>query len=513
VQGEDAGGVEDVQEVPISASDRTIAPAGRPDEGRSRGVHVVAAVLVLVLLVLADRYGPHRDELYFIAAGRRHPQFGYPDQPPLTPLIAAGADLVRPGSLRVLLLVPALLCGLDVLLAAGLARDFGGGRRAQLLAALATAFGAGIWATGHLLSTTTVDLFFWVLIVRLVLRVLRRNEPRGWLLVGLATGLALQNKDLIAFGMAALVAGIAVTPSVRHHLRSPWLWAGGLLAVAIWSPYLVWQARHGWPQLTLAGQIRSDNDGPGGIAQLVLLQLVIVSIYAAVLIWQGLRELWRRPEWAYARPLAVAYPLLLVFFVVDGGKDYYTLGFLVPLAAVGAVVQAERDTPRQWRRFAVVLGLVALIPLPGMLPLLPASTLDGTPWAAVNPDALETVGWPGVVQQVRDVANGLPAGQRAGAVIVTSNYGEAGALLWYGAPLPVFSGHNGFGDWGPPATDGAVVFVGDELPPGDALRSCRRAGTLRTGVDDQEDGTAIWVCAGPNGGWASAWPKIRHLDA
>ncbi len=487
--------------------------ADPPDDGRSPGAHVVAALLTIVLIALAGRYGPHRDELYFIAAGRRHPQFGYPDQPPLTPLIAAAADLVWHHSLFVLRLVPALMSGGTVLLAAGLARELGGGRRAQLLAALAVAFGAGVLAVGHLLTTASLDVFLWVVVVRLVIGVLHRDAPRGWLLVGLAVGLALENKDLIAFGMAALVVGIAVTPEVRHHLRSPWLWAGGLLALAIWSPYLVWQARHGWAQFTLAGEIRQDNSGPGGIGQLVGLQVVMISILAGWLVWLGIRELWRRPGWRYARPLAVAYPVLLVFFVVSGGKDYYLLGFLIPLAAAGAVVRSEQGTRRAWRRFAVVMVLVALIPVPAMLPLLSRAGIDGTFWAAINPDAMETIGWPGVVRQLRDVAAGLPVQQRAGAVIVTENYGEAGALLWYGFPLPVYSGHNGFGDWGPPRTSGPVIFVGDRLPAGNPLLSCRRTATLHTGVDDQEDGKGVWVCAGPNGGWPAAWPKIRHLDA
>src|SRR5690348_15167493 len=178
---------------------------------RSRAVYLVAGAVTATLLALAGRYGPHRDELYFIAAGH-HPQWGYPDQPPLTPLIAAAADYLAPGSLLALRLVPALLVGAVVLLAGDLAREFGGDRRAQLLAAIAVGTGGGVLALGHLLSTATLDLFAWTLVIRLAVGVLHRDAPRGWLWVGLAAGAGLQNKSLVAVLLAGLVVGIAVTP-------------------------------------------------------------------------------------------------------------------------------------------------------------------------------------------------------------------------------------------------------------------------------------------------------------
>jgi hypothetical protein len=99
-------------------------------------------------------------------------------------------------------------------------------------------------------------------------------------------------------------------------------------------------------------------------------------------------------------------------------------------------------------------------------------------------------------------------------VVVTQNYGEAGASDWYGVGLPVYSGHNGFGDWGPPPEDaGPVVWIGFAAPDADQLTGCQRAATLQTGVDNEEDGNGVWVCDGPAGSWAQAWPHLRHLDA
>ena len=480
---------------------------------RPRSVHLVAGGVTIALLALASRYGPHRDELYFIAAGH-HPQWGYPDQPPLTPLIAAAVDYLAPGSLLALRLIPALLIGGVVLLAADLAREFGGERRAQLLAAVTVATGGGVLALGHLLSTSTLDLFAWTVVLRLTVAVLHRDAPRGWLWVGLAAGVGLENKSLIAPLLAGLVLGLVLTPELRHHLRSPWAGAGAGLALLLWAPNLWWQANNGWPQFTLSADIRDEYGTIGGVIELIVFQFLLLNWFGGLLALKGLGALLRGPQWRYARPIGVAYLALLVFFIIAGGKGYYLLGLLVPLAAAGSVSVSRDWSSSQTARFTALVAVTALLPLPALLPILPASVFAGSFYPALNEDGLETIGWPQVVDQVRSVAAGLPADQRARAVVLTSNYGEAGALLHYGGSPPVYSGHNGFGDWGPPPEgSGPVLYVGEDVPGPDVLTGCRRAATLDTGVDNEEDGHGIWVCTGPTGGWSQAWPRIRHLDA
>ena len=183
--------------VPAWAAWGTSAARRRP-QGRAcpASTYAVAAASTVVLLALAGRYGPHRDELYFIAAGH-HPQWGYPDQPPLTPLVAAAADTLVPGSLLALRALSAVIVGVVVLLTADLARALGGDRGAQLLAAVATATGAGLLAIGHLLSTATLDLLAWTVVIRLVVATLQHDRPRLWLAVGLALGVGLENKHLV----------------------------------------------------------------------------------------------------------------------------------------------------------------------------------------------------------------------------------------------------------------------------------------------------------------------------
>jgi 4-amino-4-deoxy-L-arabinose transferase-like glycosyltransferase len=496
---------------------RTAAPAEVPvTPALARSPWVLAGLLTATLLALSTRYGPHRDELYFISAGH-HPAWGYPDQPPLTPLVARLADELDHGSLLVLRAGSAVLAGVVVVLAAMVARELGGGRSAQLLAAVTTATSAGVLAVGHLLSTATLDVAVWLLVIWLVLRLLHRDEPRLWPVVGLVIGLGLQNKHLVGLLAAALVLGIVVTPELRHHVRSPWAWLGAAVALALWLPNLIWQAEHDWPQLTLAGDVRDEYQTAGGVAELLGFQLLLLSPLGAVLAGVGLVALFRRRAWRWARPVAVAYVVLLVFFLLTGGKGYYLLGLLPPLAAAGSVVVAQRWRSTKVAALAVAVAVLAVVPVPALLPLLPARTFADSPfYSGIGEDSLETIGWPRVVSTVRRAARDLPADQRARAVIVTGNYGEAGALQWYDETSslpPVFSGHNGFGDWGPPTGDGPVLWVATWAPDGAALRGCRLLERNDTGYGNEEDGMQVWGCDGPVGSWSRAWPLIRHLDA
>lgn len=223
-----------------------------------RWLGLLCALFAAALVGTSTGYGYHRDELYFIAIGG-HPAFGYVDQPPLVPLLAHAVDVASGHSLAWLRL-PSALAGAAVVLLTGLiAREFGGARPAQLLAAGCIAVSGLVLGTSHLTSTTTFDLLGWALILWLVIRALRGRES-NWLLAGLVAGLGLQIKTLPAFLLFALAVGVLVA-GPRAVFRSRWLWLGALVALALWAPNLVWQAAHDWPQLRLAGSVASGGSG------------------------------------------------------------------------------------------------------------------------------------------------------------------------------------------------------------------------------------------------------------
>jgi hypothetical protein len=286
------------------------------------------------------------------------------------------------------------------------------------------------------------------------------------------------------------------------------------VAVLLWLPNLIWQATHGWPQLELSEDIRAEYSVAGERIFYVLLQVVMFSPLTTVFWVAGLVFLLRRSRWDWARPVGVAYVVLFVLFAVVGGKGYYLAGLMPALIAAGVVGLLE-----VWpRRRVVLLGAASAVLgiafWPAALPLLPADTFGRSFYASVVEEPLETIGWEPFTDQVNAVVESIPAGQRADAVIFTGNYGEAGALEFYGSPADVYSGHNGFGDWGPPPESAAPVVVVGYRDPTASFVGCDQAAVVDNGldVDNEEQGASIWLCDGPRGGWAAAWSDLTHLS-
>ncbi|MFF2846042.1 glycosyltransferase family 39 protein [Streptomyces sp. NPDC058001] len=482
-------------------------------------VLATAAAFGAVLSALSGRYGFHRDELYFLAAGD-HLDWGYVDQPPLTPLIArASTTLVGDGTagLRVAATLASMV---SVVIVALIARELGGGRRAQLWAAGLAALGGQLLAVAHMVSTATFDLLAWLLISWLMLRLLRTGDGRWWVAVGAAVGVGVQNKYLVVLLVAVLLAGvIAVGP--RRVLRSGWLAAGIVLALALALPNLWWQADHDWPQLTVADGISTD-DGAENRALFVPQQLIYLSPLFVPVWIAGWLRLWRDPALRWARAFAVAYPLLCVLVLAAGGKGYYAVPLLIVLLAAGCepLLTWVRGGRRRVRNALLGTAVVLTAAINAMvtLPALPPSAL-AVPMA-MNKEQGEQVGWPVLADAVRDGWAKVPADSRARAVVLAQNYGEAGALALYGPgrglPRP-YSGHMSFADWGPPpdSADGPVLLVAQREGQRFLSRhftDCHEVARVDNGfgVDNEEQGAVVLLCAGATEPWSVLWPSLRH---
>jgi Dolichyl-phosphate-mannose-protein mannosyltransferase len=482
------------------------------------GSLALAGCVFGILAAFAGRYGYHRDELYFLEAGR-HLAWGYPDQPPLVPLVARLMNDLVPGSVTVLRLPSAMVAAAIVPLTAVLTRQLGGERGAQLLAAGSIAVSVILVGTGHTLSTTMFDLLAWVVILLLVVTILRGGDGRLWLAVGLIAGAGLLDDDLGAFLVAALLGGIAIA-GPRRTFRSPWLWAGGIIAAAMWAPYLVWQARHGWPELTVSRGIANGASGSSTPRWLLLPeQLVIVSVFLAPVWIAGLVRLFRAPELRFARPIGWAYVLLAVVFLITGGKVYYLAGVYPVLLAAGAqpTLNWIRRGHQRRRRVALALALAfsAVLSIAIALPVTPLRDLHNTSFAY---DIGETVAWPTYAREIATAWNRLPASVRARAAILTSNYGEAGAVDRYGPALGLptaYSGHMGFWYWGPPPAS-ATSVLGVGFDPGYLERFFDQVQLLsrldnRLQVDNDEQHAPMWLATGLRAPWTVVWPRFKNL--
>jgi 4-amino-4-deoxy-L-arabinose transferase-like glycosyltransferase len=474
-----------------------------------------AALVAFVLLAFAGGYGYHRDELYFLVAGR-HLAWAYPDQGPVTPLLAHLIDGIAPGSLTALRAPSALMAGATTLVTGLICFELGGTRRAQLIAAACAGVASIVLVTGHLLSTTTLDLLAWSLVSWLISRALRTEREALWLAAGAVAGIALLNKPLIAFLLLSLGAGLLIA-GPRAALRRRWLWAGLALALALWSPWLIWQGAHGWPQLEVSSSIASGGSASSQPRWALLpFQLLLVSPLLAPVWIAGLLALARDPQLRSYRFFAIAWVVQVVIFLATGGKPYYLAGMFPVLLAAGAIrtdawlMRGHGDLRRAL--LVAAIGLSGLVSAVIALPILPEGEAGSV--VAVNGDVGETIGWPELTRTVARVFRqvGRPS------VILTSNYGEAGAIDRFGKPLGLpqaYSGHNGFAEWGPPPDRASpVVVVGlTQAELEKHFLNCHLVARVSnpSGIDNDERGEPIEVCDATRGAWSQIWSSLRRL--
>jgi hypothetical protein len=330
---------------------------------------------------------------------------------------------------------------------------------------------------------------------------LRTDDPRWWIAVGLFFGLALLDHWTIALFAGGLFLGLLCTPQ-RALLWSPWAVGGALVALVIALPNILWQAQHNWPQLTFARHIRDY----GSTAKTVPSQFLLLGAASFLLALPGLLWLLRSSEARVYRSLGVAFLFTLALVLVSGGKEYYTAASFPLLLAAGGVRFMHTSG---WPLPLALVG-IGLVFFPFATPLLPASTANFV--RGLNPEIGEMIGWSHVVDVVAPVAAAHPD-----APILTSNYSEAGVIELLGKPKGMpqpYSGALNYWYWGHPdgVSETTIVVGFDREYLARFFSECTPAETIRTpgGVRNQEDGTTVWLCNGQRADWASMWPALRH---
>ncbi len=486
-----AGGIGSRDEEPVT---------GPPPVAWRRVLTPVAAVAI-VLTAFSNGYGYDRDELYFAML---KPAWGYVDQPPLTPLLAHGLASWYDGG-PWLLRIPTTLCGAAcVLVTTMIARELGGGARAQAWTAWGMATTSAVLLLGHVLLTSAPDLVAWGLVSLLVARAELRDEPRWWLVAGVVAGLATYNKLLIAVLLGGIAIGLA-TVGPRRRLASAYVWGGAALSALVGLPNIVYQLTHDLPQLRMGRALADNNAGDVRISMWVLL-LVLLGPPLVVLWVAGLRALWRDVR---VRFFVVVFAVVVVFTFVSGAQPHYPV-FILPIPFAAGVVAMERRLGRVWAGLFAVNGAVSLVL---GLPVIPVARVGATPVPDVNLVVQDSIGWPAYVDQITAPYDALPG--RTHVVVVTSNYGEAGAVHHYRPDVPVYSAQNALFDQArPPEDTTTVVFVGGEYDLARTLFDCHAVGRLDNGVevDNEEQGEPVAVCTRPRLPWPELWDSLHHLD-
>ena len=494
-----------------------------------------ADLAVLLLLALArvllhaltnGQYGFHRDELATLDDAR-HLDWGYVAYPPLTPAVARVALELFGPSLSGLRFFAALAQGAAMVLVGLTARDLGGGRGAQVVAALAVAIAPISLLMGGLFQYVAFDYLWWVAVAYATVRLLRTEDPRWWLAIGAAIGMGMLTRYTMAFCVAGLVAGVLLT-GARRHLAGPWLWGGAAVALLLALPNLLWQARHGFIALEFLSAIHARDVAIGRTQGYLLEQLFVSASPLTIPLWiAGLWFLFFSPAGRRYRLLGWMYLVPFVLFLVAQGRSYYLAPAYPMLLAAGAVA-GERwigALPAAGARLARGVTAVALLvgaAVSGalMLPLAPVGSALWGVSSEVHDTFAEQIGWPELVQTVAEISASLPPAERARTAILTANYGEAGAIDLYGPAHglpPVISGVNsywrrGYGD-PPPQTLVVLGFRPEAV--GRFFETCDLAGriTNRHGVQNEEtrDHPQVFLCRGPRRPWPELWDELRSF--
>ena len=401
----------------------------------------LALIKLSIHLATSGNYGFFRDELYYIDAGK-HLAAGYVEFPPFIALLAACIHSIFGDVLVAYHALPALAGAMVVVLSGLMARELGGKRFAQ-----------------------------YVLIV-----LIKRNQPRYWLLFGLIAGIGLTNKITILMFGFAIVVGILLTPN-RKYLWNRWTLLSGALVLVFLLPYVIWNAQHGWATLEFWSTYSNGHANPASAGDFLYQQVLTMNPLTLPLWLAGLYYYFT-PEGKPYRVFAWAFLILYVLFTITHAKLYFLSPAYPALFAGGAVVVEKVLRNRRWLRatYIALLLLAGLILAPLAMPILPPSIYAST-MGFLNGDAgikvedrttgqlpqqlADRFGWDSMTANIAHVYHSLPANEQDQACIFAANYGEAGAIDLYGPQyhLPTaISGHNSYYLWGPGNCSGKIII-------------------------------------------------------
>lgn len=501
------------------------------------GAAIVAYIALadfLLHLYTAGHYGYFRDELYYMVCGR-HLAWGYVDQPPLIALIARVSVALFGPSVRALRLLPAAAGAATILLAGQVARELGGRRFAQALAALAVFAAPGILGIDNLLTMNAFEPLFWTGCAWVLARMFRTGDTRLWLVYGLLAGIGLENKHSMLFFGFATVVGLLLVPE-RRLMVSRWFWLGGALAFVIFLPNLLWEIAHGFPTLVLLRNVAASGRNVSLSALGFLVQQIFLMNPVALVMWLGgLAWCFSRDGRRY-RALGWIYLVILGCMLALNGRVYYLFPAYPMLFAAGGVALERWVAGRKqawWLRpaYLAALVLVGALLAPILLPVLPVRTyIRYSEMMHLAPPRLEVhkrgplpqiyadmFGWRGMAATVARFYHKIPPGLRAGTVILCANYGEASAIDLFGTRLGLpqaISPHQNFYVWGPGgATMNSVIAVGY---PRSELKKyfswVERAAVLDNPYAMPYENEPIYYCRGRNVPFSRVWARMKEWD-
>ena len=502
------------------------------------GISPGAPLAVLLLLFqlginLTGGYGYFRDEFYYIACSD-HLAWGYVDHPPLSIVILWLNRILLGDSVFALRFLPAAAAAGLVYVTGLLVRELGGGRFAQFIACVAVLFAPVYLAVSSFYSMNVFEPLFWIGSVCVLIRMVNTGNERLWVAFGAIAGVGLQNKLGMLFLGLALVVGLAMT-SQRKLMAGKWFWMGGLVALVLFFPNILWQATHDWATVEFMQNAQKWKNAPMTPLEFLSAQVLFQHPIVLPLWLAGLSAFFLHANLKKYRFIGITFLVLLLLFVLQRGKPYYLSPIYPLLLSAGAIAfegLAKRKTGNVLMRLYVgMLVAGGLITLPLWVPILPVETyVRYSNLLGLQPPRMErhreTVlpqvfadrfGWEEMVSEVARAYRSLTPEERSEVMIYAQNYGEAGAIDFFGGryDLPkASSGHNNYWLWGmrKPSATTAIIVGGRREDHGEVFESVQLF-TVHNHpyAMPSETDLPVYICTRPKTPVKEIWGQVRRF--
>jgi 4-amino-4-deoxy-L-arabinose transferase-like glycosyltransferase len=392
------------------------------------------AALVALRLAAAAWTPLTFDEAYYWMWSK-HLAGGYYDHPPMVAVVIRLGTMIAGDTelgVRLVSILLALPMSWAVYRAAAIL--FGGWRVASTAAILLNV--TLMAAVGTMIVTPDAPLLVAASFLLFSLaKVLQTGRGVWWLAVGVAAGAALLSKYTALFFGPAILIWLVVVPKLRRWLLSPWLYLGGLVALAMFSPVILWNADHGWVSFVKQmGRARIENFRPAFIAELIPTQVAFATPLVFILGAMGLHALAKRRDGAMAARVLInaTFWTIVAYFgwhALHARVEANWFAPVYPAFAIAAAVAANltpwdarsQRTADVCRRWAMPTGvlLFALLVVQANTGVLTGYRRDATVRSV-------GVGW-------RELSAEIEAERvRVGAsCVLAPDYGTTGWLAFY----------------------------------------------------------------------------------
>jgi hypothetical protein len=491
--------------------------------------------LFLILIGVLSSYGYFIDELYYLSCSHRL-AFGYIDQPPLSIFILYVNRILFGDSLFAIRWIPALTISATVFLTGIITKQLGGGRYAMVMSAIAVAGCPVYLLFGSFYSMNVFEIFIWTLIMYYTIRILKEDNPKYFIVIGLLLGLGLEMKHTMITYALGFIIGTTISRS-RKLLWNKWFLFGLLTAFVILLPNIIWQLKNGMPSLEFYRNAMVNKNISTGPIGILAGQILFIGPIAFLLGICGLIFILINKDFVKYRLFGFTYLILLIILIVSQSSRPDRIAAIYPILFCAGGIAIEKYSqgvkyriPEKAVLVLLIIGSIVTMPIAVAFlePETEAAYLSSIGFKMSIEEGKRTekipqwisdrLGWKELAKDVSMVYMSLPPELRQNTVIVSSNYGEAGALELYAKdyPLPrVYSTHNSFHTWGPPS-DSIKTFIAIRINRKDLEQRFEKvinAWTFRCEYcSHPQQSIPIYIARNPNFSIQKEWKNFKIYD-